>query len=33
MNTALAGVLSLFVGVIIALGLESRAVRKKTSKP
>ena len=27
-NTALAGVLSLFVGVMIALGLESRAVRK-----
>jgi uncharacterized protein involved in exopolysaccharide biosynthesis len=29
LNMALAGVLSLFVGVIIALGLESRAVRKK----
>ena len=33
LNTALAGVLSLFTGVIIALSLESRAVRKKTSKP
>jgi uncharacterized protein involved in exopolysaccharide biosynthesis len=33
MNMALAGVLSLFVGVIIALGLESRAVRKETSTP
>jgi uncharacterized protein involved in exopolysaccharide biosynthesis len=32
LNMALAGVLSLFIGVIIALGIESRAVRK-TIKP